>query len=279
MRRRVWPLVTGVGSLLAIVSNPLFGRPSDRTTARMGMRRPWIVAGLIGGITGILIVALAPNVGVVLAGWCLAQVFLIAVLAAQVAVLPDQVPAVQRGVVSGILGVCLPAASVTGTFLVQAFDQNDLTMFLAPCVVGGVLVAAFAVRLPDRRLASADRPAWSLREFLGTFYVDPRRNPDFAWAFASRFLLVTAYASLATYQANDLLAQIGVSQDDVANQIYLGTLVQSVALVLVSPLIGKLSDRLGRRKVFVVGAQRDHLDPLGAEHAQTVGGDHGSARV
>ncbi len=42
-------LVTGVGSLLAIVSNPLFGRLSDRTTARMGMRRPWMLAGLAGG--------------------------------------------------------------------------------------------------------------------------------------------------------------------------------------------------------------------------------------
>src|SRR5688572_9282586 len=31
-------LVTGVGSLFAIVSNPLFGRLSDRTTSRLGMR-------------------------------------------------------------------------------------------------------------------------------------------------------------------------------------------------------------------------------------------------
>lgn len=36
-------LVTGVGSLLAIVANPLFGRLSDRTTSRVGMRRPWMV--------------------------------------------------------------------------------------------------------------------------------------------------------------------------------------------------------------------------------------------
>src|SRR5512134_2829596 len=34
-------LVTGVGSLFAIVCNPLFGRLSDRTTSRLGMRRPW----------------------------------------------------------------------------------------------------------------------------------------------------------------------------------------------------------------------------------------------
>ena len=124
-------LVTGVGSLLSIVSNPFFGRLSDRTTSRWGMRRPWMVVGLVGGSTGILTVALAPNVAVVLVGWSLAQVFLNALLAAQVAVLPDQVPTAQRGLVSGVLGICLPAASVAGTFLVQVFDSSDLTMFLA----------------------------------------------------------------------------------------------------------------------------------------------------
>jgi MFS family permease len=31
-------LVAGVGSLLAIVSNPFFGRLSDRTASRFGMR-------------------------------------------------------------------------------------------------------------------------------------------------------------------------------------------------------------------------------------------------
>ena len=116
-------LVTGVGSLLAMVTNPLFGRLSDRTTARMGMRRPWMLVGLAGGTLGTLVVATAPTITVVLVGWCTAQVFFNALLAAQSAVLPDQVPATQRGVVSGILGVCTPVASVAGTYLVQAFDD------------------------------------------------------------------------------------------------------------------------------------------------------------
>lgn len=247
-------LVTGVGSVLALVSNPLFGRLSDRTTSSYGMRRPWMLLGLAGGTVGTLIVALAPSIGVVLVGWCIAQVFLNALLAAQVAVLPDQVPAVQRGVVSGVLGICLPAASVAATYLVQAFDRTTLAMFLGPCVVGSVLVLLFVARLPDRRLAAGRRPPWSLRELLGSFYVDPRADPDFAWAFASRFLLVMAYAFLVTYQAYYLLGQVGVDESQVAHRIYVGTLVQSGVLALMSPVAGRLSDRLGRRKVFVAAA-------------------------
>ena len=247
-------LIAGVGSLLAVVANPLFGKLSDRTSSMFGMRRPWMVIGLVGGSVGTLIVAVAPNVAVVLVGWCIAQVLFNALLAAMVAVLPDQVPADQRGLVAGILGVCLPIASVGGTFVVKLFTGHLLAMFLAPCAIGGVFILLFAARLKDRQLAQADRRSWSLREFASTFYVDPRKSPDFAWAFASRFLFLLAYGFLVTYQAYYLLEKIGSAEDDVPQQIFLATLVQSTAVVAASLIGGKLSDRMGRRRVFVLTA-------------------------
>jgi MFS family permease len=68
-------LVAGTGALLAMAANPFFGRMSDRTASRLGMRRPWMVTGLVGGSLGILIVELAPSIQVVLAGWCITQLF------------------------------------------------------------------------------------------------------------------------------------------------------------------------------------------------------------
>ena len=245
-------LVTGTGALLAMVGNPFFGRMSDRTSSPLGMRRPWMIIGLVGGTLGVLIVALAPNVPVVLVGWCIAQLFFNALLAAMIAVLPDQVPTDQRGLVAGVLGICLPIASVSGTFLVQLFTGNQLAMFLVPCALGGFFILIFAITLKDRRLAKADKPAWSLREFASTFYVNPRKRQDFAWAFASRFLFVTAYAFLITYQAYYLLDKIGSAEADVPRQIFLGTLVQSTFVVLASLVGGKLSDWTGRRKIFVL---------------------------
>ena len=93
-----------------------------------------------------------------------------------------------------------------------------------------------------------------MRELASTFWVSPRRNPDFAWAFTSRFLFVLAYAFLVTYQAYYLLDHLGSTEADVPQQVFLGTLVQSVVLVAASLLGGRLSDRTGRRKVFVVTA-------------------------
>jgi hypothetical protein len=127
-----------------------------------------------------------------------------------VAVLPDQVPVTQRGLVAGVLGVCVPVASVIGTFLVTLFTGNQVAMFPAPCAVGGFFILLFVI----------------------TF-------DDFAWAFASRFMFVLAYAFLTTYQAYYLLDKIGSTEADVPRQIFLGTLVQSLVVVVAAPLGGR----------------------------------------
>ena len=100
----------------------------------------------------------------------------------------------------------------------------------------------------------ADKPTWSLREFASSFYVNPRKSPDFAWAFASRFLFVLAYAFVTTYQAYYLLDKIGSTEAAVPQQIFLGTLAQSIVVVTASVIGGRLSDWTGRRKIFVFTA-------------------------
>jgi hypothetical protein len=83
-------------------------------------------------------------------------------------------------------------------------------------------------------LDPADKPARSLREVASTFYVDPRKASDLAWAFASRAMFVLAYAFLTTYQAYYLPEKIGSAEAEVPRQIFLGTLVQSLALFVIA---------------------------------------------
>jgi MFS family permease len=247
-------LVTGVGGLLGLFAAPVFGRLSDRTSSPYGMRRPWMIGGLIGGVLGITVVATAPNIATVLAGWCLAQVSFNALQAALVAVLPDQVPVSQRGTVSGVLGITVPVAAVLGTLLVQLFAGHHAGMFLVPCAIGGCLVLLFAATLDDRRLGRHEARRWTPRDLIAAFLLNPRRHPDFAWAFAGRFLFICAYAFLTTYQAFYLLEQVGSSEGDVPGHVFLATLIQSCVLVVASLLGGRLSDRTGKRKPFVVAA-------------------------
>jgi MFS family permease len=248
-------LVLGLGAFCALLGNPLFGRLSDRTTSRFGMRRPWLVGGMLCGAAALLLIAVADTIALVLIGWCLAQLAFNAVLAAVVAVLPDQVPAQQRGTVAGVLGVCLPLGQMGGTFLVHIVSASTVLAFMVPAFVGAAFVLLLALVLPDRRLQPGQAPPLRLADLIDIYWVSPRRHPDFAWAWLSRLLLVLGTAFLNTYQSFYLIDKLGYAEAQIPTLIFQGILVQAIAIVALSILGGRLSDAIGRRKIFVlVGA-------------------------
>jgi len=247
-------LVVGLGALMALLGNPFFGRLSDRTTSRFGMRRPWLIIGALGGAAGLAIVAMATSVPQLLLGWCIAQLAYNAELAALAAIFADQVPATRRGTVSGIVGISLPVGMIGGTFLMQALADSTFAMFLVSAVIALASALVLVWVLPDQRLNAAQRPPYGWREFLGSYWINPSRFPDFAWTWSSRFLLFAGIAVLLTYQGFYLIHQLGCAPDEVPRRIFLSTLVQSCAVAIFSAVGGGLSDAVGRRKAFVSGA-------------------------
>ena len=65
-----------LGADFGFLASPFFGKLSDRTTSRFGMRRPWLIAGVIGTAIGLLIVAFAQTIPMILLGWCVTNVAL-----------------------------------------------------------------------------------------------------------------------------------------------------------------------------------------------------------
>jgi MFS family permease len=246
-------LVFGVGAFFALISNPVFGALSDRTASPLGRRRPWLIGGALFGLAALALIAAAQNLTTVLVGWCAAQLGFNAVLAALVAVLPDQVPTEQRGTVAGILGVCMPIGQVAGTYLVQALPGNVWLPLLAPGVIGVTAILLFAVVLQDK--PASDTPRASARQILDTYLIDPRRHPDFAWAWISRVFFVTGTVTLQTFQPLFLIDQLHLATEAIPALIFRSMLVQAGTLVLASVAAGRLSDRLARRKAIVfIGA-------------------------
>jgi len=244
-------LVLGVGALLALLSNPLAGRLSDRTTSRAGRRRPWLLAGAALGAAGLLVVALAGNVLLIGVGWCIAQIAYNGALAAHSATLPDQVPPSRRGAISGLVGITTLLSVVAGTLL-TAVLSSDLARFLVPAAIALVFVAVFAAVLQDR--PATRRPPLTARGFFGSFVFDPRRHPDFGWAWLTRFTFVFAAATGLTYLPYFLSDRLGIPTADVPARVAVATVLAAVATVATSVAGGVLSDRIGRRKPFVVVA-------------------------
>ncbi|GHH89646.1 MFS transporter [Streptomyces capitiformicae] len=248
--------VLSVGALLAMLGNPVFGALSDRTTGRFGRRRPWLLGGMVAGLAGLLIVALGGGVLALMAGWALAQLGINATLAALTSCVPDLVPDQQRARVSGVVGMMLSLSMIAGSGLAQIFSGSMFLAFLVPGLIGLACVGLLVVVVKDR-----DRPAragafepYGFREFLRSFWVDPRRHPDFAWNFAGRFLVFTGAACVTSYSVYFLMDRMGYDGVEVADKFFVGILVMVAATVVGSVLGGQLSDRSGHRKPYVLGS-------------------------
>lgn len=90
--------------------------------------------------------------------------------------------------------------------------------------------------------------------FFKGFWINPRKHPDFAWAFAARFLLILGYFVIVTYQLYQLYLltdYIGMSLVDAQGATVTLALVSLVPTMLAIVLSGWWSDKAGRRKVFI----------------------------
>ncbi|MFF2576881.1 MFS transporter [Streptomyces goshikiensis] len=245
-------LVTGVGAAVSMVANPVFGALSDRTTARVGRRVPWVVAGVAGGAAGLLLLSQAASVAAVIAGWCLVQLALNAAFAALTAAVPDQVPRRQRGLVGGWLGVSQVGGILVGTALATA--AGGITAGYLACAAFSVLAAVpYVLMRRDVRLSPADRPALRWRTFLTGFWIDPRRHPDFGWAWLTRFLMNLSY-SISTMYLLYYLTDAVRYEGDADTGVLILTALNALTLLSTVVVSGIRSDRSGRRKAYVIGS-------------------------
>ncbi|NLU69169.1 MFS transporter [Streptomyces sp. HNM0574] len=238
--------VTGAGAAVSLVANPLCGALSDRTVSRFGRRRPWALAGAVGGAAGLVVLSGADDLATMTAGWCLVQLALNATFAAVVAAVPDRVPVRQRAAVGGWLGVAQTLGVLLGTGL--ATLAGGVTGGYLACAVFTV-TAVLPYALCARDAPLRQRPAGGVRAFVRGFRLDPRRHPDFGWAWLTRFLVNLGNSLALLYLLFYLRDALGAA--DPERGVLVLTAVNGALLLATVVAGGVLSDRTGARKPFV----------------------------
>ncbi|MFC9623789.1 MFS transporter [Streptomyces sp. NPDC056930] len=243
-------LVTGLGALVAVLANPLAGAWSDRTTSRFGRRRPWILGGALAGAAGLSVTATQHTVTGVAVSWCLAQAGLNAMLAGVTAPIADRVPLTQRAQVSGWTGLMQSFGLVLGALITTLLITGVRAGYGTLAVLTVALALPFVLRHSEPPLPRALRPAFDARAFTRSLRVSPRQHPDFGWAWLTRFLINLGNA-LGTLYLFYFLAD-AVHYGDPGTGVLILTVIYTLCAALTAIPAGVLSDRVGRRKVFVV---------------------------
>ncbi|MFI6497739.1 MFS transporter [Nonomuraea typhae] len=246
-------LVTAVGALAAFVLNPVFGHLSDRTRSRFGRRRPWILAGLAGGVPAAVIMATATGGLQLVLGWLLAQAAYNAALAALSAVIADRVPPEQQATVSGLFGAAGFAGVTPGLVLVGVLPGNVAALFLIPALAG-VLGGLLAWRLLRDDAPVTEAAPVNLRSLLSSLVFDPRLSRGFTVVWVQRFLLQFANALIATFGLFYLMTRLELTTAAAAAVVSATGLVSLLLNVLAAGVSGKLASRTQAYRGFIVVA-------------------------
>lgn len=242
--------ISGIAGAFALVAYPLAGALSDRTTGRWGRRKPWILGGALTFAAALVLLGLQTTLLGVGVFWTLAIVGFCVLTAALTATISDQVPVAQRGVISGWVAAPQALGLVLGLVLVEALGLGTLVGYLAMAGIVLALAVPFLLIAPDAPLARADRPAFSARILLSGFWISPRKHPDFGWVMLGRILVNIGNALGTTLLLYFLM--FGLDRPDAEGDLLVLSLVYVVFLIAASLLLGRWSDRVGRRKPFVI---------------------------
>jgi len=174
-----------IGAAFAIVWQPAIGALSDNSRFSLGRRRPYIAIGVIGDIIFLTLIAFVTSY------WTLLAVYVFFQMASNTAqgpyqgMLPDQVPADQRGEASGYYGLMNMVGTIIGFLVVGALliptHHLRLAILTLPIAIAiaGALAARGEKRGDGRRVRQfAQRDGGTERGVPEPVTGRRRRDPD-----------------------------------------------------------------------------------------------------
>jgi MFS family permease len=165
--------------------------------------------------------------------------------------LGDNLPALQRGKVMGILGAITQIAPILGISVAGALIATPIGLFLLPAGIAFAGGLFFTLIMRDPKV-NTPRPQLKISKIFEGFYFNPRRYPNLAWVWISKAAVFLAISMSGLYGVYLLTTRLGVAPAD------LGVLLSFTGLLGVGTGIlgavgsGILSDKLKTRKPFLI---------------------------
>lgn len=246
-------LATAVGALGGLLAQPIAGLLSDRTRSRIGRRFPWMLAGaLISAAAMAALGMVATVVGIVVA-YLVVSVGLNINQGPAAAILPDRVPRRARGLFSAVGGLGVIFGTLGGATLGALLSGDIVVGYVVLAALTLAAAVGFIAFNPDHDNRDTPKPPLHWSMIVRTFWVNPRRHPDFAFGFLGRLLTFAGYYLVNTFTLYVLQDYIGLGEGAVAVVPLLAGV--SMVTTLISTFIGgPVSDRTGRRKPAAVVA-------------------------
>ncbi|WP_257639448.1 MFS transporter [Alloscardovia macacae] len=248
----VLALLSTSAMIVAAVANIVFGALSDLTRTRWGRRTPWIVCGAVLSGATLLLLNVVTSIPVLVAVWCIYQLFLNAVVASLIAVLADRVAPKNRGMITSFYALGYSVGIYGGQMIAAPFVQNvsgGITILAIAAMVGGPLAA---VLMREQSSLTMPKGEFTVQMFMQHFAFPTKNCRDYYLALVAKFLIVAAKFTIAgvqLYVLTDYMKQTPEGAGGYLKTINLCMMVTAIGMTLIA---APVSDRIGSRKLPVI---------------------------
>ncbi|GCE17326.1 MFS transporter [Dictyobacter kobayashii] len=250
-------LVLSLSGITSVIAQPLAGAFSDRTTSRFGRRRPWILAGLMLTVISMVLLANAHSIIALVILFSIFGLVMGMILSPLLAIIPDMVPVKQRAVVSAFVGLAQPLGILIGIILIAQVIKSTQTSYYVIAGILTVVLAIFLLVTREEPLAKDALPPFSWKEFFTSFF-SPLKSADYRYTWIARFLVILAQTVLVEfilYYLQDVIHYDRLFPGQTADQgVAMFQGIETLALIVSTIVSGIISDKLQRRKPFVIAA-------------------------
>jgi len=258
-----------IGAFLSMLAVPVFGALSDRIRLPGGRRKPWVVIGTLGNVVGLVGLAflIQPGQPASVTPWIgaflLVELFNNVATAPYSALIPDLVPAEQRGSASGWMGLMTMLGTFVGGLTGLVMDLiggiSSVYFILIGLMLLGMIVTLLGVKEPETVVTRS----FDWDEFWRGLY-DPFKHRDFTWVFLTRMLVTMGIYTVQEFlqyfmgdvvKAPFVLPGLGTVADSPEAAVSFFILPLLLGAIVSSIVAGVLSDRFGRKiMVYIAGA-------------------------
>jgi MFS family permease len=242
-------LLFAAGAGMAMVVSPISGALSDRSTLPMGRRRPFVVAGVLVNIVGLMVMRHAPAYAWYVGGLAIVQAATNFAGGAFNGLIPDRIPPSQRGIASGVLGFMMMSGTIVAALLAGHLVGRGQTGLVYLIDAGLFLGCTTIMTLQIREEPIRGAPPFALGAFVRSFWIDPRRYPDFGWMFLTRGLVMLGFYTMISFLQFFVKDTLHLTVAEAARVTGILSAVTIAAGTIVALLAGWISDRIGRKGI------------------------------
>ena len=263
--------VAALQALVAILVQPISGAASDQLVTPWGRRRPLMVVGVLAQCVFLGLLLVAGSYPMLVLAMVLIELGSNIAQGPYQGLLPDVVPAEERGLASGFLGAAQLAGQVAGVaiagLLAAMGDVSLAIVFSGLAVLLGMATTVIAIGEPvERTFAPIGIRNWLPNPLHARGWVAPLRavvlepwgrdvlaHRDYLWLLASRLAILMATGTLQPFVFFYLEDSIGLKSGAGPAVAPLAAVVAFVALASAIPG-GAVTARWGRVRTVLVSA-------------------------